>query len=167
MKKILSILLVIILLIIVCYYFIKVSKGKVPYSTELSTITMCGKQYYINDVALDDKNIIPLIEKIVNYNYEHDDVKKPTSNPTDNPTEYIKYSVRPFVIASSTCNMLAQSYDGKELVIHDIKNTEQNKSFYVNDIMFYVRTNNTNSILVNLYPDDQSGMEGPSILQIK
>ncbi len=166
MKKILGLLLIIILLITVYYYFTKVNDKVIGISSTLNSITICGKQYYINDMALDDKSIMPMIAKIINYNYKYDDVAKPTSNPID-PTEYMKYSVRPFVIASSTCVALAKGYDGKELHIHDIKNTPQVKSFYLDNIILYVYPNNTNSILINLYPNDPSGMNGPYSLEIK
>ncbi len=167
MKKILGLLLVIVLLTIGYLYFIKASEKITSVPTDLNSVTICGKQYNINDTVLNDKNIIPMIVKIINYNYEHDYVKKPTSNPVDNPNEYIKYDVRPFAIASNTCVALAKSYDRKELIIHDIKNTAQVKSFYIDNIIFYVYPNNINTILINLYPNDPSGMNGPYSLEIK
>ena len=79
----------------------------------------------------------------------------------------MRYDVRPFAIASSTCSALAKSYNGKELHIHDIKNTAQVKSFYIDNIIFYVYPNSINTILINLYPNDPSGMNGPYSLEIK
>lgn len=110
-----------------------------------------------------------MIVKIINYNYEHDYVKKPTSNPVDNPNEYIKYDVRPFAIASSTCVALAKSYDGKELRIHYIKNTPKVKSFYLDNIIFYVYPNQNKTIDIDYdpNPNDPSGFSGPRELNIK
>lgn len=166
MKKILSFIIIttaILFIVYLKYHNDNINKIK---KSSILDISLCGNIYKIDNTNLDSANTLSKISEIINYNYEHDNSIKPSGNATDNPTEYIKYNMRPFVIASTTCSMLSKSYNNEQLNIHDIKNTDNNISFYVDKVKFYYY-NNTNSISVDIYPDDQSGMNGPYKLEIK